>query len=90
MAAVDTFTTASLNAWSSPFSHVVAVSPSNTVDLVTVSRGLWVGSVGDLKITTLGGETIVIAAVPSGSFLPIRATRVFATLTTASSILALY
>jgi hypothetical protein len=72
-----------------PALHAAVVTPSNTVDLTYVSRALVIGTAGDVKVTTLGGETVTLPAVPAG-ILPLRVTRVFATGTTAASISALW
>lgn len=70
-----------------PIEHAAAVTPSDTVDLATASRALYVGSTGDLRVTTVGGDTVTFADVPVG-WHPIRARRVLATSTTATDIVA--
>ena len=68
------------NGSAAPAVHAVAVTPSDTVDLVNVSRALYVGGAGDVKVNMLGGESaVVFTAVPAGTILPVRATRVWAT-----------
>lgn len=71
------------------FAHAEAVTPSDTVDLTYVSGMLYVGSVGDVTVITKNGETVLFKAVPTGTFVPIRASRVKTTGTTASQITAL-
>lgn len=73
-----------------PYDHGVAVTTSDTVDLVDVSCALWVGGAGNVKVDTLGGETVIFTAVPAGTELKIRAKRVYATLTTATNIVAMW
>ncbi len=74
----------------SPAAHAVAVTPSNSVDLTTAARALYIGVAGDVKVDMVGGETAVtFTAVPVG-FLPVRVTRVYATGTTATGIVAVY
>ena len=75
---------------SSPATHAAAVTPSDTVDLTDVSRYLWVGAAGDVTVITLGGETALFKAVPAGTLIPIRATRVKATGTASTSITAMW
>lgn len=65
-----------------------AVTPSDSVDLASVPNGLWVGTGGDVS-AVVGGATLLYKSVPDGSVLPIRPTRVRATNTTASNIVAL-
>jgi hypothetical protein len=69
------------------------VTPNDTSNLAVPARALWVGVGGDVRLRTLKGATIELRNVPSGSLLPICATRVFATGhtgTAASAIVALY
>lgn len=72
-----------------PADDAAAVTPSDSVDLANVSRGLYVGTGGDLTVITKGGTTILFKAVPSGTLLPIRVSRVKATGTAAADIVAL-
>lgn len=74
----------------SPASHAATVSPSDTVDLPFASKRLWVGTLGDVKVTTVGGDTVTYPAVPAGTYLLVRAARVFAAGTTATVIVAEY
>lgn len=64
-----------------------------TVDNTTAqipTRNIYVGSEGDLKITTLGGDTVTFGNVPAGTTLPVRAEVIFDTGTTASEIVGMY
>lgn len=74
---------------SGPAEHAAVVTPSDTVDLVDVSRALIVGTTGDLKVTMNGGETVVLPSVPAG-VLPLRVKRVWNTGTTATHISAIW
>ena len=68
-----------------------AVTLSDSVDFITKPcRALWVGSGGTIKMTTRSGDVITLTNVPSGYLLPIACTRVWSSVTTASSIVALY
>lgn len=74
-----------------PFGHAAAITPSDTVPLPTPASSIWVGSVGDVTLIPAGQTTSVLfAAVPSGTLLPIAASQVLATGTTASSLAAMY
>jgi len=66
-----------------------AVTPSDSTD-INGSRGLWVGTGGDIQVTMSSEQVLTFEAVPSGYLLPIQVTRVWATGTTASGIIALY
>lgn len=75
---------------SDPAPKAVAVAPSNTVDFTDgVCRSLYVGAAGNVT-AVVGGAAVLFTAVPAGSILPVKATRVNLTATTASAMVALY
>lgn len=53
-------------------------------------RALYVGSDGALVVAMKEGTTLTFASVRAGDILPIRATMVVATGTTAADLIALY
>lgn len=67
-----------------------AVTPSDTVDMLDCARGVYVGTAGDLKVITIGGDTITFVGLVAGVIHPICAARIFATGTTADNIVAVY
>jgi hypothetical protein len=74
-----------------------AVTPSDTVDIPSVTGGtsnngcvLYIGVAGNLKVDTAGGDTVTFVGVNAGSFFPVQVLRVWATGTTATSIIALW
>lgn len=69
--------------------NAVAVTPSDTVDLTNVSRYLVVGVAGNLNVITEGGATVTVNAA-AGIPLPLAVSRVKATSTTATGIVALW
>ena len=71
-------------AWGAP-----PVTPSDTVDVPGgICYGLYIGVAGNLSFTDGAGNHIVGYPVPAGPF-PVCVTRVWATSTTATNILAL-
>lgn len=74
---------------SGPASTGFSVTPSDTTDLEEATRALYVGTGGDLLVVMLSGVTLLLNGVADGSLLPLRVTRVRATGTTASEIVAL-
>ena len=66
------------------------VIPSDTDDLPAFTRGIYVGSGGDLKIKDYRGVDSIYYAVPTGSFLPIVAGKIYATGTSASLLTIAY
>jgi hypothetical protein len=73
-----------------PAPHLALVSPSDTVDLPFVARALVIGGTGTVKVTTVGGETLILPALPDGYRLDARITRVWLTDTTATDIVAMW
>lgn len=72
-----------------PARHAVAVTPSDTVDLTApATKGLYVGVSGAVKVKLMSGQDATFTAVPVG-FFPVSVKRVFATGTTATTMLAL-
>lgn len=74
---------------SGPAYDAVAVVLSDTVDLTNHCNALYIGVTGDVKLTTWNGNDVTFKAVPVG-ILPVGATRVWSTGTTATNIVALY
>ena len=74
---------------SNPFTDAVTVTKSDTVDLPDVSRGLFIPTAGAIRVTFMSGAVLTVS-VPAGAQLPWRVTRVHATGTTATTVLALY
>lgn len=72
-----------------PATHVFAVAPSDTADLLEAVRALYVGSGGTVSLRTVSGATATFLSVPAGSILPVRADRVLQTGTTATDIIGL-
>jgi|DEB0MinimDraft_6_1074348.scaffolds.fasta_scaffold00156_29 hypothetical protein len=72
-----------------PFEHAVAVTPSDSADLSLVTRGIYIGSPGAVKVDMVGSGTVTFADLDIG-FYPLRVSRVYATGTAASSIIALW
>ena len=74
----------------SPARGAAAVVPDDDdANVPMVTRSLYVGFPGDVTVTMLDGNVVTFSAVPAG-LLPIRVTRVHATGTTATGIVALW
>lgn len=58
--------------------------------VLRVTRALYVGGSGDIKVDMALGTTVTFSAVLAGSILPIQVSRVYSTDTSATSIVALY
>ena len=73
-----------------PHYGALSVTPSDTVDLSRVTRAIYVGGAGAVKVNMEDGTTVTFTAVPVGTTLRIKATRVYSTGTTATNLLGLY
>lgn len=73
----------------SPGEDGFAVTPHNTNDLQQSCRSLYVGSGGDVVVTTVGGTDLTFKNVADGGYVLMRCSRVKATGTTASDIVAI-
>lgn len=73
---------------SDPARYGVTVTPSNSVNLPAPTRGLHIGTAGNISIEMSNG-TVVFPNVQVGIF-PVQCTRVNATGTTASNIVAMW
>lgn len=70
------------------FDQASAVAPSDSTDLPTRPRAIYVGGTGTIT-ATMGGTDVVFSAVPVGTVLPISPTRIKNTGTTATLMIAL-
>lgn len=73
-----------------PARDAQAVVPDDGADLPVMPRAVFVGVTGDLSARLAGGQTVLFRNVQAGSLLPVRATGVNATGTTAAGIVALW
>ena len=72
-----------------PATSAAAVTPSDTEILSPLSRMIYVGGAGDLSVVMLDGSSAVFKAIPAGTTLRIRVSKVLSTGTSATAILAL-
>ena len=76
--------------------RAASVTPSDTANVPSVSGGtnngcvLYIGSAGNLRVQTVGGDDVTFNNINTGAFIPVQIVRVYATGTTASNILALW
>jgi len=73
------------NAWA-PANEGGAVTPSDTVDLPVLTRGIYVGGAGDVVVVFKNDATATFTAVPAGTLLPVAARRINSTGTTATNL----
>ena len=75
---------------SSPAVYAGDVVTSDSTDLSSTTRALYIGVGGNAAVVMPDGSVVVFKNLQTGSILPIRAKRVNAIDTTASFIIALY
>lgn len=74
-----------------PAENAMAITPNDSTDLTHVTRGIYVGVTGNVKVDMFGtGTAITFVGLAAGVIHPIRATRVYSTDTTATSIVGVY
>lgn len=61
----------------SPVTRLVSVTTSDSTDMDNVTRVIYITTGGNVKLTTLGGDTITINL--DKGWHPIRATRIWST-----------
>ena len=83
-------TTISIASTPNSFEYAEAITPSNTVSLTGITRAVYVGGAGNITAIMSNGDTVLFTAVPVGTLLPIRCTRINATATTATLLIAMY
>ena len=74
----------------SPARHAFAVTPSDSVSFTTSCRALYIGNAGNVALVTVGGDEVTFVGLAAGSILPVATSRVDATGTTATNIVALW
>lgn len=75
-----------------PPNHVFLITPSDTDQLVNVTSAISFAVAGDIKVVTIGGETVVIpsGALVAGIMHPMKINQVFFTGTAATGIVGYY
>lgn len=86
---IDLFKTHS-RSLTSPPEFGAAIVPDDAAGLGHVTRALYVGGGGDIALRLFGGDEIMLADVPSGTLIPLRAAQVYATGTSATAIVGLW
>jgi len=73
----------------SPARNAAAITPSDTADLASATRALYVGQSGNVRLVTVAGQTVTFNNMLPGVVYPLRVARVLATGTTATGLVAL-
>jgi hypothetical protein len=67
----------------------LTITPSDTVDL-TYNSIIYVGVAGAVKVTTANGDVVTFTGVAAGTIIPVQVHRVWATGTTATTMIGIY
>jgi hypothetical protein len=68
-----------------------SITPNDSADLATVTRGIFVGTTGNLKVLLVGdSDPVIFNGVAAGVVHSLRVKRVYAADTTASNLLGVY
>jgi len=74
-----------------PAKYADIVTPSDSANLTTASRSLYIGNGGNVNVVAIGSSAnALFQNVPSGTILPVRTQQIWNTGTTANGIIALY
>jgi len=57
---------------------------------VCVTKYIYVGGTGDVNVVTDGGKTVLFAGVQAGAVIPVAATQVLSTSTTATNMVGMW
>ena len=72
-----------------PAIDAFAIVPADGVDLPSLARAIYIGSAGDMTITTAAGSSVTFVGLAAGTVLPVHTRQVPATGTTAANLIAL-
>lgn len=73
-----------------PYEYAQAITKSDSIEY-TPTRGIYVGGAGAVAVIMEGdGGSVTFAAVPAGTIIPVRATKILSTGTDATNIVALW
>lgn len=70
--------------------EAITITPDDATDLSNITRGLYIGATGNVRVLLLYDTTpVTFVGAVKGSILPIRVKRVYATGTTATDLVGL-
>lgn len=74
---------------SGPAIGAMTITPNDNTD-ISICRGIYIGGSGDLRVKMLDGTIVVFTSIAAGMVHPLSISRVYATGTTATGIVAVY
>lgn len=76
-----------------PAGKAFAITPSDAVDLEKTTRGIWLGTAGNIKVIMADdteADAVTFQNVQDGTFLPFRIRRVYSTGTNVTGIIGVH
>lgn len=74
---------------STPATRAQPITPGDGLDLPHVTRAIYVGGAGDLRVMMCAGDVVTLAGAQAGMVYPLRLRQVLATGTTATGLVGL-
>ena len=74
----------------SPAEYAFSITPSDSTNLPNATRGIYIGGDGNLNLRTIGGSVVVFQNLVAGTVLPVRATAIYSSNTSATGLIGLY
>ena len=91
MSAIDAFRKLTGGSYIGSAEHAFAITPADGADLAYVTRAVYVGGAGAMKVDMHGGEDgVTFTGLVVGMIYPLRVSRVYSTGTSATNIIGLY
>lgn len=73
-----------------PAESAFTIIPSDTENLPAITRGLYVGILGDVSVVTAAGDAVVFTDLAAGVIHPMRVRQVLASGTNAGELVGVY
>ena len=73
-----------------PGERAFEIIPSNSTNLSHVTRGLFVGIIGDVHVVTAGGDDVTFIDMAAGVIHPLRIRQILVSGTNASELIGIY
>lgn len=73
----------------SPAEDAFVITPSDSNELATATRSLYVGGAGNIRLKTVEGTVVTFQGAVAGSVLPVRAKHIYDSDTTATNLVGL-
>ena len=92
MPATDQYAGRDERAMTTPASGAIDANSgkSDTLELSRVTRAIYTGSGGTMKVTMVNGDIVTLASVPAGTMLPLRIRQLWSSVTTVTDCIGFY